>query len=443
MPEITVNPDSTPSGGESNTETAAPVTDAEKETDYAALAEKLSGQMAGGDFSEVCSLFNDTMAAALDEKALKDGWDQVVAKIGAYVGYYDTLVSEKDGSTVVKSILEYESSGVSVMYTFNAEGKIEGLWTNYYTIPAEAEATDSYTETAIKVGEYALDGMLTLPKGVEKPPVIILVHGSGQSDMNETVGANQNTPFKDIAHGLAERGIATIRYNKRYYQFPEKAFADLRVEDEVIADVYAAVDYAGSCGEVDGTKIIVLGHSLGGMLAPVIARDNPEVKGLISFAGSPRYLEDIVYDQNAEVVNASSLSEEDKAKTLEQVKAEADKVKRLTADNIKSGSVILGMSEAYWLSLTQSNGGVIAPGLDIPMLFMQGGADFQVYPDADFKAWQDILAGRDNCTFKLYEGLNHLFMATNGKRDISEYDPKGTVDAAVLDDIAAWVKENF
>jgi dienelactone hydrolase len=285
--------------------------------------------------------------------------------------------------------------------------------------------------------------MLTLPKGVEKPPVIILVQGSGQSDMNETIGANQNAPFKDIAHGLAQRGIATLRYNKRYYQFPEKAFADFRVEDEVIADVYAAVDYAMSCGEVDETKIIVLGHSLGGLLAPVIARDNSDVKGIISLAGSPRYLEDIVYDQNAELVNAGALSEEDKAKTLEQVKAEVAKVKKLTADSIKSGAVILGMSEAYWLSLTQSNGGVIAPELDIPMLFMQGGADFQVSPDIDFKAWQAVLAGKDNCTFKLYDGLNHLFMATNGRRDISEYDPAGVVDAAVLDDIAAWVRENF
>ncbi len=427
-------------GGEVSAETA-PAADKATETDYAALAERLSKEMAEGEFSEVCSLFSDTVAAQLDENSLKAAWEQTVGSIGAYAGYYDTLTAEQDGYKIVKSILEYEGGGLCVMFTFNAEGKIDGFWLNYYSIPAEPEATDSYAEKEIKIGEYELDGMLTVPAGVEKPPVVILIQGSGQHDMNETIGAAKNAPFRDLARGLAERGVASIRYNKRFYQFPERASADITIEDEVTDDAAAAIAFARDCAEVDGSRIFVLGHSLGGMLAPKIARDNPDVRGIISLAGSPRNLADIIYDQNADAVDSSSLSDDEKAKTLKQIRAEADRVKDLTDDNVENSGPIFGISAAYWLSLNKANGGGIAAELDLPMLFLQGGADFQISPEADFEAWRELLEGRKNCRFKLYDNLNHLFMKTNGRRDVAEYDAAGSVDGAVIDDIAAWIKE--
>jgi hypothetical protein len=74
---------------------------------------------------------------------------------------------------------------------------------------------------------------------------------------------------------------------------------------------------------------------------------------------------------------------------------------------------------------------------------MQGEDDFQVYADVDFVMWQELLAGRTNATFKLYEGLNHLFMTSTG-RSITEfqkeYEVANTVDEQVLADLVVWIK---
>jgi dienelactone hydrolase len=120
-----------------------------------------------------------------------------------------------------------------------------------------------------------------------------------------------------------------------------------------------------------------------------------------------------------------------------------ERIKRLTDQNVGESQAIFGISAVYWLSLNKSVGGDFAVSLDLPMLFLQGGSDFQVKPDVDFKAWRDILEGKKGCAFKLYEGLNHLFMKTNGKNDITEYDIADSVDVAVLDDIAGWINETF
>ncbi len=288
MPEETANTTAGITAAASDGEFYAGTT--AEETDYAGLAEKLSKQMANGDFTETCGLFyRHCGCSARARKTLKAGWDQTVSQVGSYVLIWNQQSLKR---TVILSSTLYSSmktAGSNYVH-LQCEGKIDGLWTNHYTIPTGAESTDSYTETEIKIGEYELDGILTLPNGIEKPPLVILIQGSGQSDMNETIGAAKNAPFKDLAHGLAEQGIASIRYNKRYYQFPDKATADLTVEDEVLGDAAAAVAYAKDSRNADESGIIILGHSLGAMLAPKIAQDNPDVAGIISLAAVPATL---------------------------------------------------------------------------------------------------------------------------------------------------------
>ena len=75
-----------------------------------------------------------------------------------------------------------------------------------------------------------------------------------------------------------------------------------------------------------------------------------------------------------------------------------------------------------------------------PMLILQGSADFQVYPDKDYTLWQEVLGSRDNVTFPLYDGLNHLMMPTSGLRSTADYDKENHVSQDVIDDIAAFVK---
>lgn len=400
-------------------------------TDYGKLAQELSIQMEQDDFTQTCELFSGDIKAVLSKAGMEDAWKQTVASIGSYIKYFDTIVQETEEATIVISTLEYEKSGLEIKYTFNSAGEIDGIWLNYCTIPSN---TEDFQEEAIEIGEYKLEGILTIPNNVEEAPVAILIQGSGQSDMNETIGANR--PFEDLAHELAKQGIATIRYNKRFYQHPEYADESITIADEILEDANAAVEFAQKYENVDSTRIIIIGHSLGGMVAPVICEENPTVAGMISLAGSPRNLADIIYDQNEEAMAVMDLSDDIKSEQLAKVKTEVEKIKALTAEDTGS---YFNANAKYWYSLNQLNSGEVAKSLEIPMLFLQGSADFQVYIDKDFMEWKKILNNKTNCTFKEYSNLNHLFMNTNGKSDITEYDSVGKVDDTVIKDIADWI----
>lgn len=398
--------------------------------DFSETAKSLSLNMAEGDFSGTVGLFSENLSAQLDENSLKNAWDSTVSVIGDFAEISEVQEEQSGDNIVVTAVLRYTDKGLKVSFTFNSDGKIDGIWLNYCALP---ENGDTYTEQAIKIGEYELDGLLTLPNDTAEPPVVILVQGSGQTDMNETIG--ENVPFEDIAHGLADNGIAVIRFNKRFYQFPELADDTITVWSEIIDDVSAAVEYAENiCGK-DG-EIIIVGHSLGGMLAPEICKENPDVDAMISLAGSPRHLADIIYDQSEASLRSAELTEKEISAQLDVRKTEVEKIKSVTENDTEK---YLGVNAGYWKSLGDIDAVKAAESLDIPMLFLQGGDDFQVYADKDFKLWQEYLSGKDNCTFKLYDGLNHLFMKSGGKTDSSEYDAKGSVSEEVIDDISEWI----
>ncbi len=393
-------------------------------------------EMAGGNFRNTVRAFDDTMTASLTEEQLRQAWSDTVQNIGAYKSIYSAEYTELARGFQVLVILEYEKSGLKVLLNYNASEQISGLWINYIDLPNPSGTASS--EISIKIGAdpYMLDGILRLPEGVTAPPVVILVQGSGQSDYNETVGANK--PFSDIAEALAQQGIASIRYNKRYYQYPSAAPAEITVADEITDDVCHAVEFAKAQVSLSGSKIYILGHSQGGMLAPYLASLNPDVSGIIILAGSPRGLEDIILDQNAAAIEAlEDKTDAEKAQLLSTVQAEIDKIKALTPDSPES--TLLGIPASYWLSLKQIDTPELSRNLTIPMLIMQGTADFQVSSEVDYAGWQEVLSEKETVTFRLYEGLNHLFMPTNGKNDTSEYSIKSSVDEQVTADIAAWI----
>lgn len=304
------------------------------------------------------------------------------------------------------------------------------------TAPMEFLEQDIQIPFAADGTEYRIDGVLTLPKGVEKPAVAILIQGSGQSDYNESIG--ENYPFRDLAWGLAENGIATIRYNKRYYQYPQLAADEITIQDEVLDDAAAAILLAGSLDSVDSERIYLIGHSLGGMLAPEIARCNPAIKGFVSLAGSPRSLADIMMDQNEDALaRMTELSEMDRNINLAYI---AQMVEQAKAAKPGDTGTILGVPLGYWASLNAIDTPSIVRELTIPMLFLQGSDDFQVKAATDFAEWKELLEGSSLAGFIEYEGLSHLFMPSHGQFDLTEYDIAETMEPQVIRDIADWIQ---
>ena len=407
-------------------------TSTESDTDIVELSRKLCTDMAEGNYKTSFDLFSDNMKAAVSEEALTSSWKQVKAVTGEFKELLDTQheTDPNSGMSMTTTNLRFENKNLVIYIAFSTERLIEGMYMNFAQVEITPEDNDIYTETSIKVGEYELDGMLTMPKNIEKPPVVILIQGSGQTNLNEDAGIC--APFKDISHDLAEKGIATIRYNKRFFQYPELGTDDVTVDDEVLNDADAAVKLAqqyADDGKVDG--IFVLGHSLGGMLAPSIASRNSAVKGIISLAGTPRKLGEVWLEQLAPQLEAA---EGDTKKYVEelidQIETMRDKRELKEKKNPEPYNISFGVP--YWTSLDAIDPAGVARELDIPMLFLQGSADTQVFADKDFAMWKEKLSDRPKCQFKLYDGLGHFFDCENGH-----------INSHVIEDTADFIKASL
>ena len=422
------------------------------ESDLKAQAEADCDALLAGDFAAVAARFDENMAAVLDADGLEQSWSAVAPLLGEYLGRGEAELVAQDGYTVAVLQARFANSNLKVQIAYDDAGRIGGMQMQPVAPETSdvAEETGPWTEVELTVEAdpaYPLGATLCLPEGGDAalPPVVVLVQGSGSSDRNEAI--LQNAPFRDIAHGLAELGVATLRYDKRTFIYPECAGdtgLDIDIRGEMLDDVNAAIALLRDDGRVDGSRIFVLGHSLGGMMVPAIAAENPDLAGAISMAGSLRRLWEIVYDQNQDAIaayDAVELPEAQRAVLAAQVaQIEADmQTFRGGIDDLSDDALLLGIPARYWKSLEQYAGEHFIDAIDLPLLILQGDADFQVYADVDYPLWQEALAGRDNVTFCLYEGLNHLMMPTQGLRDTTEYVTPSHVREDVIADIAGFV----
>ena len=389
------------------------------------------------DFETVAAGFNESIAKQVDAAALQQAWDSVAATAGDFISATGINYESKDGIAVVTTTAEFENLGIIITLSYDNNGKIAGIWFNFAPEDSKYQPidTDIFTEEVVFIGEYELKGVVTTPDNTDDYPVVVLVQGSGASDFDETVGANK--PFKELAHGLAEKGIASIRINKRLYQKPVLMHDQLTIWDEYMDDIYAAIDYAkANVSE----NVYVIGHSQGGMSAPKIALDN-DLKGIVMMAGSIRGLEDIVLDQNtATLETMDEYSDKEKKQILKATQDGVDAVKALTEESTEP---VLGIPAQYWLSLRDLDGeNILKNRLDIPVLVLQGTADFQVYMDKDFEYMKSVLGHKENITFKSYDGLNHLFMPQSlpGVAGVTEYAAENHIPQYVIDDIADFIK---
>ena len=293
---------------------------------------------------------------------------------------------------------------------------------------------------------FPLKGILTLPDGPGPFPGVVLVHGSGSSNMDEKVG--KLTPFRDLAEGLAQRGIASVRYDKRSYAHGLKMVLDkknpITVREETIDDALLAAQLLRADRRI--RSVFLLGHSMGAMLAPRIECSGGDFRGLILLAGTPRRLEEVLLEQTEEALaGLKGLARKLGQKQLDQLRRTFAGLYDLTDGEARAKKVGGGTTLYYFKEMGQPTVADWLAKTQKPMLIMQGEKDFQVKAHVDFALYRELLRDRENVTFRLYPGLNHAFVTARFDsiaQAKKEFTPERHIGPEVLDDIADWIREH-
>ena len=421
---------------------------------YNGRAKEFVTAMSAGDFNAAVEMFDKTMKRALPAKSLQTGvWDVVTGQAGAFVSINKTENQAAQGYFICFVTSEHADKGVTLRVVFSKDGQVAGLFIDGYpdineraSEPVRREGFTDYPVTIGEGTEYPLSGLLSMPDSeTGKVPAVVIVHGSGPQDMDLTISGNK--PYKDIADYLAANGIAVIRYDKRTYAYKAKFDLSWTVREETIEDAIRAANMLKADSRIDENRVYIIGHSMGGMLAPRIQAEGGGFAGLILLAGSPRSMLDISKAQNIKAVEAMADGKDKDAAmaSLEQWDEYYNSFLRLPDAEAKTTEVPGwgGASAYYFKDMNNHPAADYIKETDVPFLILQGANDLQVYADVDFTMYKDLLAGRPNVTYKLYDGLNHLFMQSAAKSIAElndEYAVPGHVDSRVLADIADWIK---
>jgi hypothetical protein len=401
--------------------------------DSDATAQVFLTDLKNREFGGAVARFDATVKAALPQEKLAAVWDSQVAKLGSLRSWAIIQRVQVDGKDVRVALLTFERGELHALISISPQTQeVAGLFFKPVLQPTAAAPyvnVTAFRAEEVRVGgePFVLRGTLTVPVGNGPFPAAILVHGSGPSDRDERIGANK--PFKDLAEGLASRGVAVLRYDKRTFQYGRQLSNSISIDDEVVVDAVAAVNVLKARPDVDPRRIFVVGHSLGALLAPEIANRAAPVAGVVLLAPPGRAPWDIVLAQVRYLdTPAEKLAEVEKA------------VELLRAGNLGSGK-LLGAPASYWKDWASRDGVAMAKKLRKPILILRGERDYQVTDD-DLATWRKGLRNVASVEFMMVPGANHLFIKGTGKPGPAEYEVPGHVDEAVVQKLTVFLSSS-
>jgi uncharacterized protein len=401
-------------------------------------AKTFVGELAQRSWEHPKTMFDAAMASAMPPAKVEAAWNTLETAGGAFLRVERTQLETQNGYRIALVTCGFARGERIVKVVYDEKNQVAGLFflpvPPSWTPPPYADAT-TFEEQEVKVGATpALPGTLTRPKGPGPFPAVLLVHGSGPSDRDESIGGMK--PFKDLAFGLASRGVAVLRYEKRTRVFPTGVVTQ---KEEVLDAVHDAIELLAHTPGIDASRLYVIGHSQGGYLVPRIAESIKNLAGVAILAGNTRPLEDLIVDQFAyfaslEPKNPKTASLLEAARRFKQIVEDA----ALRADQeveLPTGGTAKG---AYFLDVRGYDPAATARSLRCKILVLQGERDYQV-TRKDYDGWRAALASRKNVTLKTYPSANHLFASGAGTPSPAEYELPSHVDAIVVEDLARFV----
>ena len=321
-----------------------------------------------------------------------------------------------------------------------------------------------------KEAGITLAGTLTLPSGNGPFPAVLLITGSGPQDRNETIYGHH--PFLILADYLTRQGIAVLRVDDRGIGESTGDFSQATSED-FASDVLVGVEYLKTCKEIDPNKIGLIGHSEGGLIAPMVAVKSPDVAFIILMAGTGLTGEEILYLQGALISRAMGVSEEDiikkrqfNEKIFSVLKEEEDseiaeeRLRQMFKEDWEKMSdeekEQIGDPEVFLEAQLQS---LLSPWLKFfltydpkptlsrvkcPVLAINGEKDLQVPSKENLSAIEEALVagGNKNFTVKELPDLNHLFQTAQTGLPSEYAKIEETISPIALKIITDWILEH-
>jgi len=322
--------------------------------------------------------------------------------------------------------------------------------------------------TNLKSG-VKLVGILTLPSDKGVFPVVLLITGSGPQDRNETIYGHH--PFLVLADYLTRQGIAVLRVDDRGVGESTGDFSQATSED-FASDVLVGVEYLKTCKEIDFNKIGLIGHSEGGLIAPMVAVKSPDAAFIILMAGAGLTGEEILYLQGAFISRAMGVSEEDiikkrqfNEKIFSVLKEEENseiaekRLRQMFEEDWEKMSdeekEQIGDSEVFLEAQLQS---LLSPWLKFfltydpkpilskvkcPVLAINGEKDLQVPPKENLSAIEEVLktGGNQNFIIKELPNLNHLFQTAQTGIPSEYAKIEETISPVALKIVSDWILE--
>ncbi|HEX8175939.1 MAG TPA: alpha/beta fold hydrolase [Pyrinomonadaceae bacterium] len=312
-----------------------------------------------------------------------------------------------------------------------------------YSAPTAAPFTAE--EVSVEAKGFKLAGTLLLPKTGKRPfPAVVMSTGSGQQERDSNIpGLAGYRPFRQIAEYLAARGIAVLRADDRGVgNSGGRDTLNTVTTFDFADDVRAQVAYLRSRPDIDPSRIVVIGHSEGGVIAPLVAASDARLAGIVLMAGTAKTGEEVLrFQLNYATENNPRLSEEEKAKRRAETEGFIRAIKE-NGDVSKYPAMLRGLSSPWGRAFLTYDPLTTIRKVRQPMLILQGALDRQVTAE-QARALEEAArkSGNKDVTVRLFPNLNHLFLPAKSGAE-TEYSGLETYSLSddVLQAIAGWLQ---